>query len=83
LKKGKKQEGNMPEEGVTVTHAHKWKDDRQISQRGMMTIEKKKLKIIKGMNKGEQLRQLASCRLKVLKNGRLHDMLLKVFITST
>jgi hypothetical protein len=40
---------------VTLTHAHRWKDDKQISQRVVMTKEQRKLKGLKRMNKWNKL----------------------------
>jgi hypothetical protein len=63
-----------PTQRVAVTHAHKCKYDKQIFQKGMMIKEQRKLKGIKGINKREKMKQLASYCLKPLKNGLTQDV---------
>jgi hypothetical protein len=44
----------MPNKGVALTHAHKWKYVKQIFQKGMMTKEQRQLKCIKELTKGKR-----------------------------
>jgi len=41
------QNKKRPNKKVTLTCAHKWKDDNQISHKGALTKEQKKMKSIK------------------------------------
>ncbi len=63
----------MPNKGVTLMRAHKWKDDKQIFRKGVMTKEQKKLKGTKGTNKRKKLKQLTSSCSKFLKDGLTQD----------
>ncbi len=62
-----------PNKRITLMCAHKWKDDKQITQRGMMTKEQRNLKGMKGTDKMELLKLLVSFHSKLLKNGIMWD----------
>jgi hypothetical protein len=42
-----------PNKQVTLMHAHKWNDDKQISWKGVMIEKQRKLKDIKEWTKGK------------------------------
>jgi hypothetical protein len=91
-KEGKRQEGKIFEkprktwkwtsakkalERVTLTSVHKWKDDRKISQRGMMIEEYRKPKDIKERTKRK------SWNTQSFWKKTFCEIILKVFTTFT
>ncbi len=63
----------MPNKRVTLMCAYKWKDDKQIFWKGVMTKEQNKLNGTKGTNKRKKLKQLTSSCSKFLKDGLMQD----------
>jgi hypothetical protein len=62
-----------PSKGITLIRAHKWKDDKQITQGGMMIKEQRNLKGMKGTDKMKKLKLLVSFHSKLLKNCIMWD----------
>jgi hypothetical protein len=62
-----------PSERVTLSCAHKWKDNKQLSSGGMMIKEQTQLLGIKRVNKMEERKQLASWCTKLLKDHLARD----------
>ncbi len=78
MNKRKKRHG----EWVTLSCAHKWKDNKQLSPGGIMIKEQKQLLGIKKANKMEEQKQLASWCTSFEKIA-LCDMELNAFTRST
>jgi len=62
-----------PGEWVTLSCAHKWKDNKQLSPGGMMIKEQKQLLGIKRANKLEKQKQLASWCTKLWEDRLMRD----------
>jgi hypothetical protein len=69
MSQSKKRHGKQ----ITFVHAFQIIDDEKIFRSGVVFEEKGNLFGIKRTNKKEKLRQLASCHVKLLKDGYLEN----------